>query len=615
MSDLKTDKQIRKGRPYQVELAPLGRRGRFLPGVSVMEMARQLGVDLISLCGGVGKCGQCKVQIVRGQVSAPTSAEQEILDDKELGYGYRLACQTYAKGDLIVHIPPESLSTPQRIQVEGIEPDVMPEPLVREYEIRMSAPSLSDLQADDDQLTEELKQQHNVDCSSMDTLVLRKLSTELRSQNWRVQATMRDSELIDIGPWPSRQLGLAVDLGTTKVAVYLLDLESGKTVASKGIMNPQIAYGEDVITRINLARRGSDKAKRMQNLIVEAINSVAAELSAQVDAGPEQIVDAVVVGNTAMHHLLLRLPVDQLACAPHVLSVRQALDIKARELRLSISPGAYIHFLPNIAGFVGADHVAVVLSTGVFKAKGLVLAVDVGTNTEICLANKGKMTSVSCASGPAFEGAHIKFGMRAAAGAIERLRFVDQEIEYHTIEDRKPIGICGSGILDTMAQLYIAGVLDRDGRMTENHPNVRSYEKGREFIVINEDESEGSAAITITQQDVRQLQLAKAAIRAGIQILLNEENHSEDDIDQVIVAGAFGSYMDISSAIAIGMFPQLPLDRFNQVGNAAGAGARSALISQTKRTEALDIALQIRYIELAGVPNFGEIFLQALALG
>jgi len=471
MSDRKIDKQMRKERSYQVELEPLGRRGRFFSGASVTEMAVQLGVDLISLCGGAGKCGHCKVQIVRGQVSAPTLAEQEILNDKELGNGYRLACQTYAKGDLVVHIPPESLSTPQRIQVEGVEPDVMPEPLVQGYEIRMSAPSLADLQADDDQLVEELKQQHNVDCTSMDTEVLGKLSTELRSQNWRVHATMRNSELIAIGPWPSRHLGLAVDLGTTKVAGYLLDLESGKTVASKGIMNPQIAYGEDVITRINMARRGSDEAKRMQNLVVEGINSIAAELSAQVDAGPEQIVDAVVVGNTAMHHLLLCLPVDQLACAPHVPSVRQALDIKAREVGLSVSPGAYIHLLPNIAGFVGADHVAMVLSTGVFKAKGVVLAVDIGTNTEICLADHGKMTSVSCASGPAFEGAHIKFGMRAAAGAIERLRLVDQEIEYHTIEGRKPIGICGSGILDTMAQLYIAGVLDKDGRMTENHPN------------------------------------------------------------------------------------------------------------------------------------------------
>jgi len=615
MSDRKIDKQMRKERPYQVELEPLGRRGRFLSGVSVTEIARQLGVDLISLCGGAGKCGHCKVQIVSGQVSAPTLAEQETLDDKELGNGYRLACQTYAKGDLVVHIPPESLSTPQRVQVEGIEPDVMPEPLVQGYEIRMSAPSLADLQADDDQLVEELKQQHHVDCSSMDTEVLGRLSTELRSQNWRVHATMRNSELIAIGPWPSRHLGLAVDLGTTKVAGYLLDLESGKTVASKGIMNPQIAYGEDVITRINMARRGSDEAKRMQNLVVEGINSIAAELSAQVDAGPEQIVEAVVVGNTAMHHLLLRLPVDQLACAPHVPSVRQALDIKAREVGLSVSPGAYIHLLPNIAGFVGADHVAMVLSTGVFKAKGVVLAVDIGTNTEICLADHGKMSSVSCASGPAFEGAHIKFGMRAAAGAIEHLRLVDQEIEYHTIEGQKPIGICGSGILDTMAQLYIAGVLDKDGRMTQNHPNVRSYEKGSEFMLVNEEECEGSAAITITQQDVRQLQLAKGAIRAGIQTLLKAGDHLEGDIDQIIVAGAFGSYLDISSAIAIGMFPKLPPDRFNQVGNAAGAGARSALISQTKRTEALDIARQIRYIELAGVPNFGEIFLQALSLG
>lgn len=606
---------MRKERSYQVELEPLGRRGHFLSGVPVMEVARQLGVDLISLCGGAGKCGHCKVQIVSGQVSAPTLAEQETLDDKELGNGYRLACQTHTKGDLVVYIPSESLSTPQRIQVEGIEPDVVPEPFVRGYEIRMSAPLLADLRADDHQLIEKMKQQHHVDCTSIDTEVLRKLSTELRSQNWIVHTTMRNSELIAIGPWPSRHLGLAVDLGTTKVAVCLLDLESGKTLASKGIMNPQIAYGEDVITRINRARRGSDEAKRMQKLIVEAINSIAAELSAKVDAGPEQIVDAVVVGNTAMHHLLLRLPVDQLAYAPHVPSVRQALNIKAREVGLSLSPGAYIHLLPNIAGFVGADHVAMVLSTGVFKSKGLVLAVDIGTNTEICLINNGKMTSVSCASGPAFEGAHIKFGMRATAGAIERLRFVGQEIEYYTIEGQKPIGICGSGILDTMAQLYIAGLLDKDGRMMENHSNFRSYEKGCEFILVNEEECKASAAITITQQDVRQLQLAKAAIRAGIQILLNEANHSEGDIDLIIVAGAFGSYMDISSAIAIGMLPRFPLERFKQVGNAAGAGARIALISQTKRTEAMDIAHQIRYIELAGVHNFGDIFLKALSLG
>jgi len=599
----------------QLEFQPLGRRGPSPPGQSLLETARQLEVDLISLCGGAGKCGRCKVQIIEGQTSAPNAAERKALAQRELQNGYRLACQTCADSDLIIYVPPESLSTPQRVELEGVEAPVSPDPTLRGYEVCLSAPSLSDLKADYERLVEGLKRQYEVDCRSTDSEVLRHLSTHMRSWGWKVQAILRGLELIALNPLSSRQLGLAVDLGTTKVAGYLVDLETGQTIASKGIMNPQITYGEDVITRINLARRNADEAERMQKLAVDSINGLAADLSLKASCRLDEIVDAAVVGNTAMHHLLMRLPVDQLARAPHVPSIQNALDIKARELGLCISPGAYLHLPPNIAGFVGADHVAMLLSTEVYRSEGVLLALDIGTNTEICLSNHGDMTCVSCASGPAFEGAHIKFGMRAAPGAIEHMRLVGQHVEYHTIGGVEPVGICGSGVLDAIAQLHLAKMLDKSGRLMGNHPNVRSYEKRREFVLVTEGERGGKPAITITQEDVRELQLAKAAIRAGIQVLLEQKKLSEDDIDQVIVSGAFGSYLGISSAVTIGMLPLIPFDRFLQVGNAAGAGARLVLVSQDKRNEAQRIARQIRYIELASVPNFGKTFLQAISLG
>jgi len=598
---------------YQIEFEPIGRRDSCPADQSLLEAAQQLGVDLISLCGGEGTCGRCKVQILAGQVSPPTSVEKEVLSADELLAGYRLACQTYPRSDLKIHVPPESLSTPQRTQVEGLEIPVSPQPPIRAYEIQLSAPSLSDLRGDTERILDSLNQQGLSDCS-IDIAVLRNLSPQLRSWRWQAQASLRDNELIALHPWPTRQLGLAVDLGTTKVAGYLLDLESGHTLASQGIMNPQISYGEDVITRISRAQESPAEAKRMQELAVEALHQLAVDLCKQVDATPQQIVEAVVVGNTAMHHLLLRLPVEQLALAPYVPAVCKALDVKARDVGLDIAAGAYIHLLPNIAGFVGADHVAMLLATEIWKEKGLVLALDIGTNTEICLSDNGKMASVSTASGPAFEGAHIKHGMRAAPGAIEHLRIVDEKVEYHTIAAAPPVGLCGSGILDAIAQLYLNGVLDRSGKLGE-HPRVRTYNGQREFVLVSEEEHGRGSAITITQRDVREIQLAKGAMRTGIQALLETYGRSEDEIDRIIIAGAFGSYIDVSSAIAIGMLPALPLNRFRQVGNAAGTGARLALISSSKRALAQDIARRVHYIELASVPGFQRIFAESMYLG
>jgi uncharacterized 2Fe-2S/4Fe-4S cluster protein (DUF4445 family) len=389
-----------------------------------------------------------------------------------------------------------------------------------------------------------------------------------------------------------------------------LDTESGKTLAAKGIMNPQISYGEDVISRIVAASKSEDSALKLQTLLTEALSQLAVDLCMEIDASPTNIVEAVVVGNTAIHHLFLRLPVKQLGLAPYIPAVRSSVEIKAREIGLKIAPGAYVHLLPNIAGYVGADHVAMLLATRISEADQTTLAIDIGTNTEICLNHRGRMTSVSCASGPAFEGAHIKFGMRAAPGAIEHVRLSGERLEIQTIAGERPVGICGSGLLDVIAQLRLNNVLDRNGRMGE-HVLIRHHDGTVEFVLA---EREDQQPITVSQKDVRELQLAKAAIRLGIQALVTAEGITESDVEQVIIAGAFGTYINIESAITIGMLPPLPLERFKQVGNAAGTGARLALISQSQRAKAEQIAQHAGYIELATVPNFNRKFAEATYL-
>jgi uncharacterized 2Fe-2S/4Fe-4S cluster protein (DUF4445 family) len=602
---------------FLIEFQPLGLRDQCPEGESLLECAHRSGIDLVSLCGGKGTCGKCKIQIVDGDVSEPLQKEQAQLSTMEISQGYRLACQTYAASNLVLNVPAESLSAPQRLQVEGVETPVSLAPVIRTYDVSAPVPSLADIRGDDQRLFEALESQHTVVCTTIDEAVLRSFSPLLRSLNWKASVTVRDAEIIAVGPVHDRSLGLAVDLGTTKIAGYLVDLETGVTLLAKGIMNPQISYGEDVIARIVRAQRSPEDASTLQKKVLEAIATLSEELCREaLGIGSEEIKELVIVGNTAMHHLLLRLPVEQLARAPHVPAVNHAMDIKARSVELAVAPGAYIHLLPNIAGFVGGDHVAVLLAINAWEAEGPLLAIDIGTNTEISLAIRGEISSVSCASGPAFEGAHISCGMRAAPGAIEHVRMTGQDIQYHTIGGSKPAGICGSGIFDTLAQLVLNGLIDQGGRIKEGPPRVRdNQKKGREFVIVSEEERDGSPAITITQEDVRELQLAKAAIRSGINILLQDRGISDGDINQVVVAGAFGSYLDVSSAIAIGMLPAIPLSRFSQVGNAAGAGAKVALVSEGKRREVQQLVRTIHYIELAEAPDFHMTFMHALSLG
>ncbi|MGB3129229.1 MAG: ASKHA domain-containing protein [Dehalococcoidia bacterium] len=600
---------------YIVYFEPVGRKGECRANQSLLDCAHRLGMGIASLCGGQGTCHSCKIQLLSGTVSAPTGNEREVFSSEELKDGWRLACQTYPASDCKLNVPSESMTTKQRTQVEGLEITVAPEPPVQAYHLKLAGPSLSNPQADAEHLLQELNHQHHLPCNRVDIDVMRLLSPQLRSWKWQCQTSVRDNEVIALGPWPSRQLGLAVDLGTTKIASYLIDLSDGRTLAAKGDMNPQIRYGEDIISRINSAIKSPKKGVQLQQITVEALNQLVADLCADIHANTEEIVEAVVVGNTAMHHLFLGLPVRQLALSPFVPAVTSALDIKARDLGLHIAAGAYVHLLPNIAGVVGADHVAMLLATDAWQAEGITVALDIGTNTEVSLIAGGKITTVSCASGPAFEGYHIKHGMRAASGAIERVQLADDNIQYQTVDKAPPVGICGSGILDAIAQLYLAGVINEGGRMLQSHPHVRNRQKQREFVLIGDEERSGQPAIVITQQDVRELQLAKSAIRTGIQVLLDTGGYSEDEISQVTIAGAFGTYIDVSSAITIGMLPAIPLNRFQQVGNAAGMGAKMALISLSKRADGAAVASRVRYIELASAPNFTQTFVQAGYLG
>lgn len=595
-----------------IEFEPLGLKCSFALGSSLLEAAREAGVGLAALCGGQGRCGHCKVQVISGPVSPPTAAEEELLRGKELALGFRLACQVKVRGDIKVLLPLESLSADQRMQIEGLELPVAVEPAVVAYDLRLPPPTLEDLRSDGSRLKAQLAEEYGLADLLFDFELLRRLPDLLRGNEWSGRVALRGQEVIGFLPLGQEPLGLAIDLGTTKIAGYLVDLATGRLLAAKGVLNPQIRYGEDVMSRISYAMR--EGASRLHEVALGAVNDLAQALCGESGSAVDQILETVVVGNTAMHHLFLGLPVAQLGLAPYIPAVSGALDIKARDVGLSIAPGAYLYLLPNIAGFVGADHAAMLLATGIHEAKETMLGLDIGTNTEITLAVGGRLLSCSCASGPAFEGAHIKDGMRATPGAIERLRIVDSQIEYQTIGDLPPVGLCGSGVLDAVAELLRLGIVDERGAMRD-HPRVRRTGRDKEFVLVEEGESGLEREIVITRRDIGEIQLAKGAVRAGIKILLSEAGLTDSDLEEVVIAGAFGNYINIESAVAIGMLPPLSLERFKQVGNAAGMGAKVALISKKMRAQAAKIAWRVEYIELTNYPSFAEEFTRSMRLG
>jgi uncharacterized 2Fe-2S/4Fe-4S cluster protein (DUF4445 family) len=600
----------------KIDFEPVGLRGLCQPGMSLLECARHLGVDLVNLCGGAGKCGRCTVQIIAGDATPMTEIEKNILSEEHIRRGYRLACETMPLSDLKVAVPPDSLTAPQRAQVESMESPAVPEPLIRLYPVELSQPGFADLSSDFRRLSNGLTEKYGIDNLSIDVDVLSELPARLRDGKRNICVGLRQQEIIALTGPDTKPMGIAVDLGTTKIAVYLVDLENGRVLASKGMMNPQIKYGEDIISRFMYAQASPDQAGRLWKIVIDTLNQMISGLCTDSGVLTENIFEVVIVCNTAMHHLFLGLPTESLSRAPYIPVIDSDLDVKAGKFGLKTAKGAYVHFLPNIAGYVGSDHVAMLLAVGILQKNGVVLTLDIGTNTEICLSDNGRMSSLSCASGPAFEGAHVKFGMRAANGAIERLRIEDNLTTYQTIGSSPARGFCGSGILDAVAELYKAGALEKNGRMVAGHPLIRNMNGQKEFVITVKDRDEiQSSEITFSQKDLREIQLAKGAIRTGIEALLKVSNLVKEEIDQIIIAGAFGSYINMESAIRIGMLPNISTDRIIQVGNAAGLGSRLALVSITKRKEAVQIASKVEYIELAAFPDFSTIFVEAMHLG
>jgi len=597
---------------FTIDWEPIGKRVTVRAGETLLAAAQAAGVELVALCGGAGLCGSCRVRRMAGELSPPTAAEQEALSPDELAAGFRLACQARPLSDVKIDVPPESLTTPQRLQVEGQEAEVPLDPVVTAVDLGLAPPHLHDLRADDVRVQAALAEKGLTDLHIAHG-VLTSLSERLRAQDWSVRLANRRGEIVAALPPESPLIGLAVDVGTTKLAAYLVDLGTGRTLAKAGAMNPQIAYGEDVIARIGYANQHPDGRQTLQSRLVATLNEMIADLCAQAGASPEQIVEAVVVGNTAMHHLFAGLPVRQLGVAPYVPAVARPLDLRAADLGLRLAPAARVHLPPNIAGYVGADHVAMLLACDVHKTKKTTIALDIGTNTEVTLAYDGRLISSSCASGPAFEGAHLRDGMRAAPGAIERVWIVGEKVHIRTIGNVAPVGICGSGILDAVAQMIQAGVVDHRGQIRPGHPRVREQDGRREFVLASAEITGHGRDVVVTRKDVNEIQLAKGAIRAGMEVLLKEAGIAAAAAEEVIVAGAFGTYLNIESAVRVGMFPPLPLDRFRQVGNAAGAGARQMLVSAARRKEAGRIARRVEYIELTVHPAFRQCFVEALS--
>jgi len=604
-----------KTESFLIDLQPVGIRIELSGNDTILDAAVDAGVGLVSLCSGEGWCNSCLIKIIKGEISELTLSELDYLAEDEINDGYRLACQARPMSDMVVNIPPDSLSAPQRLQVEGLELDVPVDPVVEYVDVVMEKPTLEDLSSDVSRVQRALAEAGYEDLR-FEFPLLRKLSDLLRENEWRVRAVIREDEVITILPEGSDLFGIAVDIGTTKVAVYLLSLETGEVVDKAGEMNPQIAYGEDVISRISYANQNEGGRKVLQDAVVETLNQKTDELCKQVGISNSQVVDAVVVGNTAIHHLFTGLPVKQLVYSPYVAAEDHALDVSAASLGLNLACGAYVHLLPNIAGYVGADHSSVILATELWKTPKTVIAIDIGTNTEITLAFNKRLLSCSCASGPAFEGAHIRNGMRAAPGAIEKIQLSkDGAPSLYTINDHPAVGICGSGILDAVAELKEIGAINEKGAFNPDAPHVRGEKRSKmEYLLVSKEDSGHGREITVTRSDINEIQLAKGAIRAGLEVLLAEAGINAEDVDEIIIAGAFGTYIDVENAVKIGMFPNLPLNKFHQVGNAAGLGARLALISRDQRERIQKVIGDVEYIDLTTSASFQDAFMSAMFL-
>ncbi|NNN19293.1 MAG: DUF4445 domain-containing protein [Acidimicrobiaceae bacterium] len=566
-----------------------------IAGETVLESARRTGIRLVAACGGRGTCRSCYVRVLEGT-----------FDGGEEGDAQR-ACQIRPISSITVELSARSLSTPERTEVAGTDVPVELAPIIRAVDVSVVPPSLEDRCADAERLAIALEP-HGVKLAPLDLEVLHALPLALRRQQWSGTALLsRDTRLVAFAASGTSPLGLAVDFGTTNVAGYLVDLATGRRLAGRGIENLQAGFGSDVVTRITYATRSETGHQNLVRAARQTLSMLTQALCESAKAKPADIVDIVICGNTVMHHLFLGLPVGALGAAPFVAAASGALDFPASELGLGLAPGCFMHLLPGIGGYVGGDHVAALLATRHHHVGGVSLILDIGTNTEISLLREqDEIISISTPSGPALEGGHIACGMRAGEGAVEGVREDGSGgFALTTIGGVPPVGLCGSGVLDAVAAMFRSGAIDRRGRISPDGPATVQLASGRAVKLADPD-------LFFTQDDIRSVQLAKAAIRAGVDLLLEEGGVGEQEVNRVIVAGAFGAYIDLESTVAIGLLPDIPLERYIQVGNAAGVGARLALLSADEREEAIRLAKRARVLELSGLPQFQKVFFRRI---
>ncbi len=595
-------------RHHRLRFAALDREVDAREDESVLAAARRAGVRVVGACGGRGGCGSCVVRVLEGRVHR---------DGEGSHRKWLRACRVQPRSDLLLELAPRSLAPIVRADVRtdlshgGTEPPLPLQPLVSVHELRLPAASLADPCSD----LERLRRAWPAPGATAAASAVAQLPTLLRQHDGHVQVrsahpTGGPAHLLACARPGAPLLGLAVDLGTTNAAAFLVDLSGGRRLASLGLENPQVAWGADLVSRLNHAIQTPDAAGALRDAALTAINALARELTRAVDAELQDIADVVVCGNTAMQHLLAGWPVAQLGRAPFVAASTEAVDIGATELGLTVAPGANVHLAPGVGGFVGGDHVAALLATEpLWRHSGTTLVMDIGTNTEISLlrhdAAGTRIWSASCPSGPALEGGHIGCGMRAAEGAIEHVHIRDGRLQLQVIGAAAPVGLCGSGVLDALAAFVRAGWIDARGRIAAAHAS--EHERVRAITLA--EETPRVPALRFSQHDVRAVQLAKSAIRTGVKLLADQAGVDEAAIDRFVIAGAFGAYIGVDACVAIRLLPELPRERFVQVGNAAGLGVQQMLTSLPRRQRAAQLAREARYVELSARTDFQRTFL------
>jgi uncharacterized 2Fe-2S/4Fe-4S cluster protein (DUF4445 family) len=603
-------------------------------GTTALEALERAGINIDTPCGGKGICGKCKILINKG-ITTATPIEEELLSEEEIKKGFRLACQAKLFQDSIIEVPSEIRLDFKRVFSSNSKGDIHRtknnfslESNLKKVFLDLEKPSLDDQRSDWERIKDglSLKKIENISNFKISLQILKKIPILIRKADFKITVTICNDEIIDLesGNTAKKSYGIAFDIGTTTVVGYLIDLRSGEELSAVAKTNPQVIHGDDVISRIGFAQQPKGGLEKLQKEIVITLNEIIRETTQKAEIDKSNIYETVIVGNTCMHHLFLGLNPINLAPSPYIPVIKESLSLKVKDIPgLSLNPAANIYMLPNISAFVGADILAGILSTSMWREDKTVLLVDLGTNGEVVLGSKGELWACSAAAGPAFEGARISSGMRAAEGAIDKVKIDNKFITYKVIEDGKVRGICGSGLIDLIAELLKLGLINKSGKLIDREEGnyelseeirkrIIKGQKGNKFLLVKGKETENGKPIYLTQRDIREVQLAKAAIFAGIKILLKEVNIPLEDIQEIFLAGAFGNFIDKKSAIRIGLLPNLPLKKIESVGNAAGRGAEITLCSKKMREVGEEISKKVKYVELSSRPDFQEEFIKAM---